>query len=359
MNVKTGRNRSARYARPRLAVAERRRLGGDRGLLHRHALGVGPLAGARRYRRQHAADAGPRAAERPGLVRSAPISDEPARRLRHPLEPHRRSADRGADPAVQAVRRHGAGRAAGVRDRAADPAPARHRRAQLHRAAAGQPRSLAAGDRVPAGLDRHAADVHARADRPSRLAARVPGRDGRRPRRSQARARRRDRRHRQRGQRLDRAGDAALCGDGGRDRDAALGARPRGRGAAAGLCADARGRRRGRLRRVRVLCQRGRALRRADAGVSDHPRRGGRLAVRDRAGEPGADRPPPRRSQWLRARSSRSGFALLFPQCLGRPEQVSPELAADVAQQRSRGQADLSSTRSGWASRSPRCRSPG
>ena len=36
-----------------------------------------------------------------------------------------------------------------------------------------------------------------------------------------------------------------------------------------------------------------------------------------------------------------AGFALLFPQCLGRPEQVSPELAQQLAQQRARGQADL------------------
>ena len=250
------------------------------------SLGADAVPVAARHRRQHAADAGARAAERSGLVRSAPVPDEPAGRVQHPLEPPRRSADRGDDPAVPPILRRALCRETGLRHRAAAAAVDRDARACRHRAAASQPAGVAAGDRVPAVLPGDHADVHARTHRPSRLATCDAESDGGRPVRPERAARGADRRPRQRGVADDRAGDAAILRRRGRHHRAALGVGSR-RGAAHGdLCAKPVGRLRARLCRVRLLREQRTALRRADTGMAVGDDRRGRLAVPARAGLP-------------------------------------------------------------------------
>ena len=102
--------------------------------------------------------------------------------------------------------------------------------------------------------------------------------------------------------------------------------RPR-RGGSTAYASDARRRQRARLRRLRLLRQSRAALRRADPGmaVGDGRWPAPCCSCCSRLNPSAARAAWPRRA---RRRGDRAAFALVFPQCLGRPEQVSPELAA-------------------------------
>ena len=283
-----------------------------RGLADVRSLERDPLARPLRHRRQYADDAGPRAARWAGLVRSAQLPAQSSAGLRHPLEPHRRSADRRADPAAAAVHRHALGRTHGHRDRADAAAGGHLRRPVGHRPPPRRPARLAARARLPAGRGRRDRHVPPAADRSPWLAARLPCRDGGGARRSEARARRGDGRAGQRGQPRHRAGTAALCRDGGRDRRPALGMGPRRRPPPRRLCRVARRRHRDRLCRVRLRSQPCRALRRTDAGMAFRDGARGRARLRHLAG-PRRKPParvsalPPRSARWWRCSSSSSG----------------------------------------------------
>src|SRR3546814_11985182 len=100
------------------------------------------------------------------------------RSIRQPLVAAGGPADRGADPAGQAVRRHRRGRTAGVRDRTAAAAEHHDGRRRVHRAAAGAFYAVAARACVPAVLRGDAADVPADADTQSRPATRDAAAEG-------------------------------------------------------------------------------------------------------------------------------------------------------------------------------------
>jgi hypothetical protein len=247
------------------------------------SLGPDSLAVARRYRRQYAADASPRAARRPGLVRSAQLPAEPAARVRHSLEPDRRPADRRPDPVLPPVHQQQLGGAARLRDRAVAAAVDRDARHRRDRAAIDQPLCVATGGRVHGRRDRRDADVHARADRSSRLAARHAEPDRRGTVRSERASRRGNGWYRERGVAVDRARTAPLRGDGGGDHRLALGVGPVGSRAAVDLCADAGRWQYAGVCAVRVERQSGDALRCADAGVAERDDRGGDAVVPARA----------------------------------------------------------------------------
>ena len=144
-------------------------------LVHLQEVARNPLLRPRRYRRQHADDAGPRLAQRARLVRPSAISPQPAVRREHPLVAAGRSSDRGPDPGASAISRRGRGGTLGGRDRPSPSVLAAAVLAQPHRAAADPSRrvSVRAARLVLRRVDqRH---VPARADRSSRLAAGAAG----------------------------------------------------------------------------------------------------------------------------------------------------------------------------------------
>ena len=196
-------------------------------LLRRRALERNPLLRARRHGRQSADEPGPRVARGPGLVRPSPVPAESPHWRQHPLVTVRRPADRRHHPCPPPVRRRSGGGTRRGRHRADAAAAPAALLAGDDRTAAHRPPRLSARLRCLVLRRIGGRNVHAHADRSSRLAACLARARGCRNGRPETRARRRSDGHRVGHVAVDRPGNADLPRDHGRGSDPVLGDRRR------------------------------------------------------------------------------------------------------------------------------------